>query len=84
MIAVGAIRTWCRPAAAGAPTSESGVEAWNERIAVLLGQTRAGSFGMRDFAVGTPWLVTANDPANRLANELGSGFRAMMNSTSPR
>ena len=61
--ALGAIRLLCAHRRGG-----SGVEAWNERIAKLLGQTRPGSFGMRRFAVGTPWLVTANDQANRLAN----------------
>lgn len=61
--ALGAIRLLCAHRRGG-----SGVEAWNERIAELLGQTRPGSFGTRGFAVGTPWLVTANDQANRLAN----------------
>ncbi len=61
--ALGAIRLLCAHRRGG-----SGVEAWNERIAELLGQTRPGSSGTRGFAVGTPWLVTANDQANRLAN----------------
>ena len=61
--ALGAIRLLCAHRRGG-----SGVEAWNERTAELLGQTRPGSFGTRGFAVGTPWLVTANDQANRLAN----------------
>ena len=46
----------------------SGVEAWNERVAELLARTRPGSADQRGFAIGTPWLVTANDQANRLAN----------------
>lgn len=61
--ALGAIRLLCAHRRGG-----SGVEAWNDRISELLAQTRPGSSGSRDFTVGTPWLVTANDPANRLAN----------------
>ncbi|MCB1028513.1 MAG: ATP-binding domain-containing protein, partial [Microthrixaceae bacterium] len=61
--ALGSIRLLCAHRRGG-----SGVEAWNRRIAELLGRTRPGSHDPRGFAVGTPWLVTANDQANRLAN----------------
>ncbi|MBK7322445.1 MAG: exodeoxyribonuclease V subunit alpha [Candidatus Microthrix sp.] len=61
--ALGAIRLLCAHRRGG-----SGVEAWNERVAELLARTRPGSADQRGFAIGTPWLVTANDQANRLAN----------------
>ncbi|MEZ5383353.1 MAG: exodeoxyribonuclease V subunit alpha [Microthrixaceae bacterium] len=61
--ALGSIRLLCAHR-----RGPSGAEAWNDRVTQLLSHTRPGSTDRRGFAIGTPWLVTANDQANRLAN----------------